>query len=148
MSLSLSIVPINWKKARVTPLHKKGNTVDMDNYRPISVLLVASKLLERAVQHQLYQYMTEHQLLSAYQCGFRKQHSTESAAMSFTDSIRRGMDKGLLTGSVFVDLRKTFDTVEHYILLKKLKNYGVYDKELAWFTNYLKDRSKMVCYGK
>ena len=119
----------------------------MDNYRPISVLPVASKLLERAVHQQLYQYLTEHQLLSAYQCGFRKNHSTESAAISFTDSIRRGMDQGLLTGSVFIDLRKAFDTVDHYILLRKLGNYGIYDRELAWFANYLKDRSQVVCYG-
>ena len=148
LCLSLSTVPRNWKSARVVPLYKKGNSNDMDNYRPISVLPVACKLLERAVQRQLYQYLTEHQLFSTYQCGFRKNHSTESAAISFTDSIGRGMDQGLLTGSVFIDLRKAFDTVDHYILLRKLGNYCIYDRaELALFANYLKDRSQLVCHG-
>ena len=107
-SLSQGIVPHEWKHARVTPLFKKGVSTDLDNYRPISVLPVVSKLQERAVHHQLYSFCNEHKLLSPFQCGFRSNHSTEFAAVAFSDYVRRGMDQGLLTGAVFIDLRKAF----------------------------------------
>ena len=105
----------------------------MDNYRPISILPTVSKLLERAVHHQLYQYLREHNILSPFQCGFRKCHSTEFAALSLADTIRRNMDQGMLTSAVFIDFRKAFDTVNHDLLLQKLFYMGVLDKELAWF---------------
>ena len=105
----------------------------MDNYHPISILPTVSKLLERAVHHQLYQYLREHNILSPFQCGFRKCHSTEFAALSLADTIRRNMDQGMLTSAVFIDFRKAFDTVNHDLLLQKLFYMGVLDKELAWF---------------
>ena len=135
-SMAEGVVPTDWKNARVTPMFKKGKPNDMDNYRPISVLPVASKLLER-----------EHQLLSPYQCGFRKNHSTECATISFTDSIRRGMDQGLLTGAVLIDLRKPFDTVDHQTLNNKLQSYGIMGTELSWFADYLRNRKQMVGFG-
>ena len=81
----------------MVPLFKNGISTDMDNYRPISVLPVTSKVLEKVVHYQLYGFLTEHKLLTPYQCGFRKQHSTETAAIALSDSIRRGMDQGLMT---------------------------------------------------
>ena len=143
-SLTIGVIPDDWKCARVTPLFKKGKRNDMDNYRPISVLPVASKLLERAVHSQLYCFLSKHKLLSPHQCGFRKHHSTESAAISLTDSIRRGMDQGLLTGSVFIDLRKAFDTVDHETLVTKLETFGIADIELTWFREYLSNRKQVV----
>ena len=85
--------------------------MEMDNYRPISIIPTVSKLLERAVHHQLYQYLREHNILSPFQCGFRKCHSTKFAALSLADTIRRNMDQRMLTGAVFIDFRKAFDTV-------------------------------------
>ena len=116
----------------------------MDNYRPISIIPTVSKLLERAVHHQLYQYLLEHNILSPFQCGFRKCHSTEFAALSLADTIRRNMDQGMLTGAVFRDFRKAFDTVNHDLLLQKLSYMGVLDKELAWFKDYLHDRTQVL----
>ena len=78
-SLRQSKVPDAWKAAGVIPLFKKGKRECMDNYRHISILPKVSKLLERAVHVQLYGYLREHNILSPYQCGFRKQHSTEFA---------------------------------------------------------------------
>ena len=143
-SLRTSKVPCDWKSARVIPLFKKGKADEMDNYRPISILPVLSKVLERAVHIQLYKYLQQHKILSAYQCGFRKCHSTEFAALSFSDNIRRNMDQGQLTGAVFIDLRKAFDTVDHAVLLDKLSNLGIVDKEHGWFTDYLSNRTQVV----
>ena len=141
-SLLTGIVPDEWKGAKVTPLHKKGAKSNLDNYRPISVLPAASKLLERAVHSQLYSFLTKNKLLSPYQCGFRKCHSTQFTALS--DSVRRAMDQGLLTGAVFIDLQKAFDTVNHQILLNKLEQFGISNMELSWFKSYLQDRYQVV----
>ena len=116
----------------------------MDNYRPISLLPVLSKVLERAVHFQLYNYLQQHKILSPYQCGFRKRHSTEFAALSFSDNIRRNMDQGQLTGAVFIDLRKAFDTVDHAVLLAKLSNMGIVGREHDWFSDYLTNRTQVV----
>ena len=107
-SLTPGQVPAEWKAARVVPLFKSGKVVDMDNYCPISILSVLSKVLERAVHKQLYHYLQLHKILSPYQYGFKKNNSTEFAALSFADTIRRNMDQGCLTGAVFIDLRKAF----------------------------------------
>ena len=143
-SLRTAQVPSDWKCARVIPLFKKGKADEMDNYRPISILPVLSKVLERAVHIQLYKYLQQNKILSPYQCGFRKCHSTEFAALSFSDNIRRNMDQGQLTGAVFIDLRKAFDTVDHAVLLDKLSNLGILDKEHGWFTDYLSNRTQVV----
>ena len=116
----------------------------MDNYRPVSILPVLSKVLERAVHIQLYKYLQQNKILSPYQCGFRKCHSTEFAALSFSDNTRRNMDQGQLTGAVFIDLRKAFDTVDHAVLLDKLSNLGIVDKEHGWFTDFLSNRTQVV----
>ena len=137
-------VPDDWKAARVIPLFKKGKAEDMDNYRPISILPVLSKILERAVHRQLYHYLQQHNILSPYQCGFRKCHSTEFAALSFADTICRNIDQGQLTGAVFIDLRKAFDTVDHGVLLDKLSAMAVIGPEYEWFTDYLRNRTQVV----
>ena len=147
-SLSQGTVPSEWKYAKVTPLYKKGMSTDMDNYRPISVLPVVSKVLERVVHHQLHSFLKEHKLLSPFQCGFRRNHSTEFAAIAFSDFIRRGMDHVMLTGAVFIDLRKAFDSVDHEILISKLESCGLKDTELDWFRNYLTDRKQLVSFDK
>ena len=146
LSLAKGKVPDEWKAARVIPLFKKGKIEHLDNYRPISVLSTASKILERAVHCQLYEYLNKHKLLNPFQCGFRRNHSTETAAISFTDSIRRQMDQSCLTGAVFIDLRRAFDTVDHALLLDKLRRYGIMESELAWFRDYLSNRMQIVSY--
>ena len=140
-SLTTGVVPDDWKSTRVTSLFKGGKRCELDNYHPISELPAPSKLLERAVNTQLCTFLTEHSLLSPYQCGFRKNHSTEAAAIALTDYIRLGIDQGLLTGAVFLDLRKAFDTVDLTVILQKLDTYNVRGTELAWFRNYLHSRS-------
>ena len=145
-SLSQASIPADWKAARVIPLYKAGKANQVGNYRPISVLPVISKLVERAVQVQLGKHLSDHNILSPFQCGFRKAHSTETAAISLTDTIRRNIDQGLLTGAVFIDLSKAFDTVDHALLLQKLRHYGIENLELKWFEDYLTNRMQVVDY--
>ena len=119
----------------------------MDNYRPISISPVASKILERAVQIQLLHHLDKSNQLSPFQCGFWKNHSTQDAVTYFTDCIRKSIDEGCVTAAVFVDFRKAFDSVNHQLLLKKLPGYGIQTQELRWFENYLTNRCQSVVYG-
>ena len=113
MSLCTGQVPNEWKQAKVLPPFKSGNTTELDNYRPISMLPVLSKVLERVVNTQFIDYLESNRLLYKYQFGFRRQHSTNLAVTFFTDSVRRAMVNGQLTRSVFIDLRKAFNMVDH-----------------------------------
>ena len=145
LSIQQNVIPAEWKKAKVTPLHKSGAKDNPQNYRPISVLPVVSNVLERLIHKQLASYFDEHGLLCMSQSGFRRKHSPETAVTYFADEILMNMDKGEVTGSVFIDLAKAFDTVDHEILISKLKYYGVCDESLPWFENYLSRRKQLVC---
>ena len=112
----------------------------MSNYRPITVLPILGKILERLVHTQIYSYLSENKILSQSQFGFRPKLSTSTALAFFTDSILDNADNGLITASVFLDLNKAFDAVDHNILLRKLKLIGLDSKSLNWFESYLSNR--------
>ena len=132
---------------RVVPLYKDGDKTRMDNYRSISILPVASKILERAVQIKLLHHLDKSDQLSPFQYGFRKNHSTQDTVTCFTDCIRKGIDDGYVTAAVFVDFRKAFDNVNHQLLIKKLPGFGIQNQELKWLENYLTNRCQSVVYG-
>jgi hypothetical protein len=146
LSLQGGVVPTDWKMAKVTPIHKVGDTTKADNYRPISILPVLSKILEKAVHKQLVTYLEENSLLSEKQFGYRMKRSTELATTLLLDNIRKEVDKGYLTGAVFIDLSKAFDTLGHSSLISKLKAYGVQESSLVWFTDYLFGRFQCVFF--
>ena len=118
----------------------------MDNYRPISVLPVLSKVFERVVHQQLYAYLEQNNLLLKRQFGFRNRSSTEHAVTKFSDSIRQIMDKGLMTCAIYIDLRNAFDTVDDARLLSKLSIYGIKNEELKRFEDYLFNISQFVAF--
>ena len=97
-------------------------------------------------QKQMVQYLEETERLSQFQCGFRKQHSTQDAVTYFTDCIRKGIDKGCFTGVAFIDMRKVFDSVNHLLLLEKLGKLGIIEHEQRWFSHYLSNRKQSVLY--
>ena len=146
LSFTTSTIPQEWKLARCVPIFKSGSAKEFDNYRPISVLPVFSKILERIVHNQLYEYLESNKFLSSQQFGFRRNRSTSSAVVYFTDIVRKSMDKGQLTGALFIDLRKAFDTVDHSTLISKLPLYGIENAEQRWIQNYLTQRSQIACY--
>ena len=102
------------------------------------------KILERVVNFHLQQCLKKFDLLSPAQSGFRQYHSKESAVIYFTDEIRRNAHAGRLTGPLFVDLKKAFDTVPHKELISKLECFGFVDNSIAWVTNYQSNRSQVV----
>jgi hypothetical protein len=132
-------IPSDWKEAKITPIFKAGKKADMKNYRPISVLPLVSKIMEKVVQVQFVNFFNENKLLSIYQSGFRKKHSTETTAVYLVDNILDQMDKQNYTGTVFVDLKKAFDLVNHKCLLSKLDHYGIRDQSLYCMVSGLLD---------
>ena len=142
-SIETSQFPDSWKVARVTPIFKEGDKTEKSNYRPISVLPVISRLFEKLLFDQLYQYMKyENGLFSPDQSGFLRLHSTLTCLLKNTDDWYNGLDFGRLVGLVFIDLKKAFDTLDHDILCEKLQMYGVQQRELFWFWSYLSNRKQ------
>ena len=120
-SISINTVfPNKWKEAKVTPLYKNGLLEEVNNYRPISILPVMSKVLEKHVYDSLSDFLHEFNLLHKTQSGFRSQHSCETALVNMIDSWLNAIDNGKMVGVVLADFKKAFDLVDHRILLDKL----------------------------
>ena len=132
LSLEKSKFPDDWKTATIIPLYKGGNKNLVNNYRPVSLLPLPGKLLEKIVHRGLTNYIENNNLLSDNQNGFRKNFSTTKSIVDFNDIIFENMNNGQLTVAVFIDLRKAFDTVNHSILLKKLNKLGIKNKMFNW----------------
>ena len=133
--------------ARIIPLYKKNSKTHVGNYRPISVLSVISKVFERVVCMQLSDYLSENRLLYEFQSGFRSTYSIDTCLIHLTDYIKLENDKGNFTAMVLLDLQKAFDTVDHTILLNKLKWLGADDLTVQWFRSYLTGRTHVTDIG-
>ena len=123
------------------PLYKKDDNELFGNCQPISLLSSISKIFERFAFNQLYDYDSSNGLLYESQCGFRKLHLTELAALGCTDRISQKNDAKKIPFSIFSDLFKAFDTLDHNVLLSKLDYYGIKDAALKWFKSYLTNRT-------
>ena len=146
-SFETGIFPSELKIANVVPIYKSGDEMVFSNYRPVSVLPVFSKLLERLVYNRLISHINDNKLLYEYQFGFQKGKSTYLAIMMLVDKITEALDQGECVVGVFLDFSKAFDTVDHNILLQKLHKYGICGVELLWFEDYLSNRMQYVTYN-
>ena len=135
------IIPADWKCARVSAVYKHDSKLDLNNYRPISVL---PKFFEKVVFDQAYAFLNKNNLLSDIQSGFRPLHSTLTAMLDVTDKWYTNMDSGLINAVLFIDLKKAFDTIDHNILLQKLTCYGFNKETIDLFRNYLSDRTQIT----
>ena len=134
--------PCQWKIAKVTPLFKSGNKEECNNYRPISVLPLLSKILEKHVFLLFYKYLQQHRLLTDSQFGFRGNQSCQTALITLTEKIYEALETGNYFGLVQLDLSKAFDLVNHSLLLQKLKLYNCSSASTFWFECYLSNRSQ------
>ena len=121
--------------------------METNNYRPISVIPSCMKIFEKLVHSQLYKFVTDHNILSSSQSGFRALHSTQTCLLEVTDYVLDNFDSGYYTGVIFLDLKKAFDTVHHKVLLNKLHGFGVRGHELRWFKSYLSNRQQVTKIG-
>ena len=133
------------KIAIASRVFKTGDTADISNYRPISVLPCFSKILERLMYNRRYKYLTDIKILHPQQFGSPKDYSTEHVIAELIDQVYRLFENNNYTIDIFVDLSRAFDTVDHSILLKKLEIYGITGANLAWFRSYLTNRKQYVC---
>jgi hypothetical protein len=138
------IFPTSLKRSIVTPVHKSGNSRDISNFRPISVLNGISKIIEKLLNTRLISFMTKNGTLSKSQYGFRKGMSTQDAIIDLTSDIVDKVDRRSRCLAVFLDLKKAFDTVSTQILIQRLYDIGVRGTALALFKSYLLERKQAV----
>lgn len=142
--LQNSVFPSMWKCANIIPIPKIKTPLEPKDFRPVSLLCVLGKALEKIVHAQVSQFLNEHKLLTAHQSGFRSGHSTITALVKVADDMRAAIDNRMITLLVLLDLSKAFDCVHHDLLCCKLKSIGFSDSAVNWFKSYLSDRRHRV----
>ena len=145
-SIREGIFPKQMKLADIVPIYKSKDRLSCTNYRPVSLLSVVSKVLERIIYKRLYHHLLMNDLLYNSQYGFRNKHSTTHAVTEFLGRVLNGFENEEYTLGVFLDLSKAFDTIDHGILLNKLERYGVRGHANSWFRSYLENRWQQVKY--
>ena len=146
-SLEDGVFPIPMKDADTVPLFKSKCGQDCNNYRPISLLITLSKILEKIVYKRMIAFLDKHNILFNSQYGFRKKHSCSDAIMELVSEILKSNENGIYTACVFLDLSKAFDMLEPRILLEKMQRYGIRGVPSKWFTGYLSNRKLRVRCG-
>ena len=132
LSISLNKFPSAFKLAKVKPIFKKGRKTNVSNYRPISLLPILSKVIEKVVHEQTTKFLNDNNIFYKYQSGFRNNHSTDLFLSFLNDKMLKGFDSGVYTGMILIDLQKAFDTKNHKILLEKLLPIGFSKNTISW----------------
>ena len=143
-SLRIGRVPRICKLANVCAIHKKSDPQDASNYRPISLLSVVSKVLERILHKRIFNFLRSSDFFTPFQSGFIPKDSTVNQLVSIYHSFCLALDEGKEVRAVFCDISKAFDRVWHEGLLFKIQQCGISGKLLSWLTDYLNERKQCV----
>ncbi len=143
-SLNSGELPGDWLKANVTPIYKKGDRHRPENYRPVSLTCVASKLMEHIIAKQILTHLENHTILSRFQHGFRQRHSCETQLLITLNDFYKYWDMNKQLDVGVLDFSKAFDTVPHDHLLGKLDYYGINGNVNTWIAQFLKYRTQRV----
>ena len=136
--------PTLMKHAEIVPLFKKGKHDECSNYRPISLLITLSKILEKIIYSRTYNFLNDNHLIYNSQYGFRAKHSCEHAITELLSEIIKNQSLKKHTLAIFLDLSKAFDSLQHNVLFLKLEKYGIRGTALDWFKSYLTNRTLTV----
>ena len=134
-SIKTTYFPGNLKLADITPASKKSKKDVKGNYRPVSILPILSKIFEKCMFKQLSNFFDN--ILSKYQCGFRKGYSTQHCLLAMLEKWKKAVDNGKAFGALLTDLSKAFDCLDHELLIAKLNAYGVSLPALKLIHDYL-----------
>ena len=144
LSFSSGVYPDLLKLANAIPIFKKDSKLTVSNYRPISLLSNINKILEKLMFTRVNKFLEDNKCLYPLQFGFRTRYSTNLTLINITENIGEALDNKKVAGGVFVDFQKAFDTVNHDILVEKLKYYGIRGIVNDWFASYLSNRTQYV----
>ena len=144
LSIQSGIFPDTLKKAKVTPIYKRGSKTDVNNFLPISVLPILNSIYERHVSSCMTTFLDKYNLIYELQSGFRRLHSCQTALTRVIDNWLTAINNYDTVGTVFLDLSKAFDLVNHDILIQKLQCYKFSASAMAWFKSYLSNRFQQV----
>ena len=143
-SIACGYFPTRWKTARANPIHKSGTRTGKNNYRPICILCIVSKLLERHYHNNITSYLRSYNLLQRRQSGFRRYHSCESAIVKLVDTWLTNIEHRNLYGVTLIDFQKAFDMINIDFLISKLKCYRFDETLITWMYSYRTETCQYV----
>ena len=144
LSISTRMFPDFWKKVKIIPLHKKEDLLNPKNYRPVAIVPIFSKVLERVIFNQMIKYLNQHKLIHPNHHAYRTNHNTTTALLQMYDIWLDSLENGEVSGVCFLDMSAAFDIVDHPLLISKLKLYGFDSSLVQWISSYLADRYQGV----
>ena len=144
LSVTTKVFPSCWKRAKIIPLHKKEDLLNPKNYRPVAIIPIFSKVLERVIFNQMIKYLADNKLLHPNHHAYRADHNTTTALIQMYDGWLQSLEAGEFAGVCLLDMSAAFDIVDHSLLIKKLELYGFDSDMTNWMSSYLSDRSQCV----
>ena len=136
--------PESWKSTKIVPIFKKDDPLNPQNYRPVALIPVMSKILEKIIAKQILKFINENNLFNPSHHAYRAHHNTTTAMIQMIDKWTEALDSGQMAGVCLLDMSAAFDVVNHSLLLEKLEFYGFNKETISWIRSYLTNRRQTV----